>query len=88
MGWIVSILPSAQRAIGRLDRTTQRRIAAFIDRIGQVEDPRQLLDPYTGPLKGYWKKRVGDYRVICDLQHERLTVLVISVGHRSEIYRR
>lgn len=87
MGWTVSILPSAQRVIGRLDKVTQRRIAAFIDRLGEVEDPRQLVEPYTGPLKGYWKKRLGDYRVICELQRARLTVLVVSVGHRREIYR-
>jgi mRNA interferase RelE/StbE len=80
----LSILPSAQRAIGRLDLPIRRRVAARIDAL--AEDPRpQGATKLVGSK--HWRLRVGDYRVVYDIEDAQLIVLVIEVGHRREIYR-
>ena len=65
MAWRVEFLPAADKAFGKLDRQHQRRIQQFVEtRLQTDQDPHRLGEGYTGPLKGYWKYRVGDYRLV------------------------
>ena len=58
------------------------------ERISEGDDPRSIGKVLTGPKLGaYWRYRVGDYRIICDIQDGQLCVLVIEIGNRKEIYR-
>ena len=86
MAWKVEVKSSAAKEIERLDRPIQRRIDAFARQIEACDNPRQLLDPYSGPLAGYWKKRIGDFRIICEIADGASTVIILKVGHRSKIY--
>ena len=80
----LKILPSAQRSLNDLDRPLRRRVASRIDALR--EDPRpQGATKLVGSK--YWRIRVGDYRVVYDIEDAQLIVLVIEVGHRREIYR-
>lgn len=65
------------------------RVKQFLEeRLAIHENPRELGVALKGhTLGGYWRYKVGDYRVICDIQDERLVVLVIDIGHRSKVYR-
>ncbi|WP_257210517.1 type II toxin-antitoxin system RelE family toxin [Actinomyces ruminis] len=63
------------------------RLVGKLREIQRVDDPRDFLKPMTGPLKGQFRLRVGDYRVIIDVQDERCVILAIDVGHRSTVYR-
>ena len=56
-------------------------------RVAKQEDPRSLGKTLTGPLGTLWRYRVGDYRVICEIQHGAVRILVIRIGHRREVYR-
>ena len=67
MVWKVEVKSSAAKEIERLDRPVQRRIDAFARQIEACDNPRQLLDPYSGPLAGYWKKRSLNTRQISRL---------------------
>lgn len=88
MAWIVEYSPAAQGQLNRLNPQTVRRIVAFMDeRIATADNPRQLGHPLHGRLGGEWSYRVGDYRVICEIQDAALIVLVVRVGHRSRVYR-
>jgi len=88
MAWRVEFLPAADKAFGRLDRQQQHRIQKFIQtRLHTSVDPHTLGEAYTGPLKGYWKYRVGDYRLVCEIQAKTQTVLVVAIGDRKDIYR-
>jgi mRNA interferase RelE/StbE len=88
MVWRVEFTPAADKALGKLERQVQRRIAQFIDtRLVTSEDPRRLGEAYKGPLTGYWKYRVGDYRLVCDIQDRKICILVVTIGDRKEIYR-
>jgi mRNA interferase RelE/StbE len=88
MVWRVEFLPAAEKAFGKLDRQHQKRIQKFIeDRLISDGDPRRLGEAYVGPLKGYWKYRVGDYRLVCEIQDKAGTILVLAIGDRKDIYR-
>lgn len=73
----------------RLDQATQERIRRATADIKQLDDARQRLVPYAENLKGYWKLRVGDYRIVCELRRDAQgqLVMIIHVVHRGEAYR-
>ena len=88
MGWTIEILDSAKKGLRRLDRQNARRITDFLHRrLAELDDPRSIGDSLHGPLREYWRYRVGDYRIVCSIQDRRLVVLVVEIGHRSEVYR-
>ena len=88
MAWRVEFLPAADKAFGKLDRQHQLRIQQFIDtRLQTNNDPRRIGEAYVGPLKGYWKYRVGNHRLVCEI-HDRVKVLlVVAIGDRKNVYR-
>lgn len=88
MAWKVEVSQTAAKQIGKLDRPAQQRIYKFLaDKIESSSDPRQHGKALQGAKRGLWRYRIGDYRLICDLQDERLIVLVLIVGHRKDVYR-
>ena len=88
MAWTVEYTDVADNQLNRLDRQISRRIVAYMDsHIASLENPRQIGRALTGPWGGYWRYRVGNYRVICDIQDEVLRILVVGIGHRGQVYR-
>ncbi len=88
MAWTIDYAKTAKDQLRTLDRQTARRIVDFMDeRIAGLEDPRSTGKALTGPLGGLWRYRIGDCRVICDIQDGALRVLVVRVGNRRDIYR-
>jgi mRNA interferase RelE/StbE len=88
MAWRVEFLPAAAGAFGKLDRQHQKRIQKFIEgRLISEDEPRRLGEAYVGPLRGYWKYRVGDYRLVCEIRDKARTILVLAIGDRKDIYR-
>lgn len=89
MAWRVELSSQGQRHLDALDRQVARRVLSFLfERVTQLEDPRSIGDALKGSRFGHlWRYRVGDFRVICDLQDNTLTVLVVSVGNRREVYK-
>lgn len=88
MAWTVEYTATAKEQMSKLDKPVARRIVDFMDeRVAGLENPRDTGKPLTGPLGGLWRYRVGDYRVICDIQDSTLRILVVQVGNRNKIYR-
>jgi mRNA interferase RelE/StbE len=89
LAWTISYTETALKQLKKLDRPVARRLVDFMDeRVTGATDPRSVGQALTGPLLGsYWRYRVGDYRIICDLQDGTLTVLVLEVAHRKDVYR-
>ncbi len=86
--WRVEISRTAEKQIQKLNRDAQESIVRFLrERVLRAENPRQLGKPLHGDKGGLWRYRVGDYRLICDIQDERITVLVLRIGHRKDVYR-
>ncbi len=89
MGYRIEFDPRAERELAKLDREVARRIVRFLrERVASLDDPRSIGEALHGPELGrFWKYRVGDYRLICHIQDQRVTVLVLRIGHRRDVYR-
>jgi mRNA interferase RelE/StbE len=88
LAWTIEFLPEVEKDLRRIGKAKAKRIIATLeDRIAKLDDPRQLGSALTGELSGLWRWRIGDYRVIARIEDERVTILVVRVGHRSEVYR-
>jgi mRNA interferase RelE/StbE len=89
LGYRIEFDPRAEKELEKLDREAARRILRFLrERVAVLDDPRSIGEALRGPELGrFWKYRVGDYRLICHIQDQRITVLVLRVGHRRDIYR-
>ncbi|MFZ1157033.1 MAG: type II toxin-antitoxin system RelE/ParE family toxin [Candidatus Sulfotelmatobacter sp.] len=79
---------TARKQLKKLDKPMARRILDLMDgRVAKQENPRTLGKALSGPLGTLGRYRIGDYRVICEIQHSSVTILVIRIGHRGEVYR-
>jgi mRNA interferase RelE/StbE len=89
MAWKIEISPVADRELSSLDAQHARRILKFLhERLANLDDPRSIGKALQGSRLGeFWKYRVGDYRLICKIEDDRVVVLVLRVGHRKEVYR-
>ena len=87
MAWTVSFDPKAIKELEKLDRAIQRRIVSLLQRLQRIDDPRTTGKPLHGDRAGFWRYRIGNYRLICYLDDEALLVRVLRVGHRKDVYR-
>lgn len=86
--WAIEYTASARAQLRKLDKQMARRIVDYMnERVARMEDPRSRGKALTGPLGELWRYRVGDCRVICDIQDDVLRVLVVRVGSRDKVYR-
>ncbi len=86
MIWKIEITGEAEKELSRIDKPATKRIIRYLRERVSV-DPRSLGKSLRGDLSGLWRYRVGDYRVICELYDEKVSVLVIRIGHRKDVYR-
>jgi mRNA interferase RelE/StbE len=87
MNWVCRFSESARRELFKLDRQAQKDIVAYLEqRIATKEGPRRFGKPLKAELAGLWRYRVRDYRLICQIKDDVMIVLVISVGHRKNVY--
>jgi mRNA interferase RelE/StbE len=86
LGWKVEIDSAAHRQLRKIDRTWQRRIVDYLEEIAELPDPRVKGKPLRSNLSGLWRYRVGDYRLVCQLQDSVMIVRVIKIGHRRTVY--
>ena len=86
--WRVEFDVRAAKELIKLGPETKKKIISFLkDRIATADDPRRFGKALTANLAGLWRYRIGDYRVICLIQDEKLLVLALKVGHRRQVYR-
>ncbi|HEY3835015.1 MAG TPA: type II toxin-antitoxin system RelE/ParE family toxin [Bryobacteraceae bacterium] len=89
MIWTIEFDERAERDLAKLDKAIQRRIVQYLQkRISPSEDPTAFGHGLTHNLSDLWRFRVGDYRILCRIEKDGLTVLVVAIGHRSSIYDR
>jgi len=89
MAWRIEVSNAAQNDLGGFDRQIAVRILRFLnERVAPLDDPRSTGEPLRGPILGrYWKYRVGDYRIVADIQDGILQILVVRIGNRRDVYR-
>lgn len=88
MAWTVDWDRKASKDLEKLDAAAQQRIIRYLERqVATEQDPRRLGKALISGRVDLWRYRVGNYRVICSIEDERVIVLVLTVGHRSRIYK-
>lgn len=87
MPWSIKLKASAAKVINKLDKPVRDRIKIFLDQLAQQDNPRISGKALQGKLSAYWRYRVGDYRLICQIQDKELVILLVELGHRKAIYR-
>jgi mRNA interferase RelE/StbE len=88
LAWRIEITRTATRQITKLDRRAQKAVQRFLrKRLSIADNPRQWGRALQGEKRGLWRYRVGDYRLISDIQDERVIILVLELGHRKDVYR-
>lgn len=87
MVWTIEYADSTKAFLRKLDKQQARRIVDYMDeRVATLDDPRSAGKALVGQLGGLWRYRVGDFRVVCDIQDGALRVLVVKVGNRKDVY--
>jgi len=89
LGYRIEFDPRAEKELGKLAPEAARRILRFLrERVAVLDDPRSIGEALHGPELGkFWKYRVGDYRLVCHIRDQSISILVLRVGHRRDIYR-
>ena len=87
MSWHIETTARFDREFKKLDRYTQRMVKSWIEKhLVGCDDPRVHGKGLTANRSGQWRYRIGDYRMICLIEDEKLIILALSIGHRSSIY--
>jgi mRNA interferase RelE/StbE len=84
--WIVKFKESAKKELSKLDKPIAKKLVQFLQNLGSCEDPRQKGKQLKGKLKEFWRYRVGDYRIIAKITDQEITILVLKVAHRKDVY--
>lgn len=79
---------NAEKQFLKLDKPIQKQIQKFILKLQNLENPRERGKSLVGNLIGFWRYRVGDYRILCRIIDQELIISVVEIGHRKEIYDR
>lgn len=87
MAWRAELSPRALKQLRKLDKPNARRIIDYLRETASGEDPRSRGQGLTGNLAGFWRYRVGNYRIIAFVEDDELLILAITIDHRSQIYR-
>ena len=89
MAWQIEVSNTTEKQLAKLDRSVAKRIRSFlIDRLSILDDPRSIGEALKGSELGdFWKYRVGDWRVICEIKDKKILITVLSLGYRSAVYK-
>ena len=89
MAWRIEFEDAAMKELAKLDKQVARRILVFLcERVAVLDDPRSVGEALKGSRLGeFWKYRVGDYRIITNIEDGVMRILVLKVGNRREVYR-
>ena len=90
MTWRIRFSETAEKQLAKLDKPVAKRILSFLrQRVATLEDPRSIGEALKGSRYGeLWEYRQGDYRVIASIKDDEVQILVVKVGHRSDVYQR
>lgn len=89
MAWRIEYAESVRKSVRRLDRQAQRRLRDFLEvRLARMDNPRQLGAAMQGArYRNLWRYRVGNYRIIAEIDDGRVLILVVRIAHRRDVYR-
>lgn len=78
---------TAAKQLRKLDGATATHIANYLEAVAILKDPTVRGKNLTGEYAGIWRYRIGDYRALCDINKNELTILILEIAHRSTSYK-
>jgi mRNA interferase RelE/StbE len=88
MAWTIEFHRAAERELTKLPAQDVKRILRFLhERVAPLSNPRGIGEALKGPLGGFWKYRVGDFRLIAAIEDQAVRILIVRIGNRREVYR-
>ncbi|MBO4459255.1 MAG: type II toxin-antitoxin system RelE/ParE family toxin [Clostridiales bacterium] len=88
MNYTVVTTEDFEKQLRKLDRSVQIVIAKWIKKhLENCEDPKVSGKALSANLKGYWRYRIGDYRLLAEIKEKELVIVAVSIAHRSEVYK-
>ncbi|MGK2953078.1 MAG: type II toxin-antitoxin system RelE family toxin [Thiobacillus sp.] len=89
MAWQIEISETAEKQLAKLDKPVAKRLHGFLrERLALLDDPRSIGQALRGSELGeFWKYRVGDWRLVCQIKDAKILITVIRLGNRREVYR-
>lgn len=89
MGYKIFFEKNADKQLKKIDITQQRIIVNWIVKhLEDTDDPRKFGKSLKGNFKSYWRYRVGNYRIIAEINDEEIKIIIIEIGHRKDIYKK
>lgn len=90
MAWTIELDPNAEKELSKLDKQQAKRILRFLfERIAPLDNPRSIGEALKGDRLGaFWKYRVGDYRIITNIEDNTVHILILRIGHRRDVYKK
>lgn len=86
--WKLIFSPQALKDLKGLDKATNKVILGYLyQKLERGENPRHFGKPLLGNLKNFWRYRIGDYRVVCEIKDHKLEILTVRVAHHSKAYK-
>ena len=82
----IVLTQKAEKQLRKLENNTAKKILTYLQEVSLLEDPRSRGKSLTGDLKSLWRYRVGDYRILCYIEDEKILITVVKIGHRREVY--
>ncbi len=87
MTWKIEFDVNVEKDLRKLGHTAQRQILNYLkEKILSADDPRLLGKALSGNLKDFWRYRVGDYRILAQIESSHFVILIVHVGHRKNVY--
>ena len=78
----------AIKSLSKIDKNQQKMIYAWIEKnLVGTDNPKKYGKALKGNLKEYWRYRVGNYRILADINNEEIRIVIINIGHRKDIYK-
>lgn len=89
MAWRIEVSETAEKQLAKLDKPVAKRLRSFlVERLAPLDDPRSIGQALRGSELGeFWKYRVGDWRLICQIKDTKILITVVRLGNRREVYR-
>lgn len=87
MTYQVVYTKKAIKSLSKIDQSQQKLIIAWIEKnLVHTEDPKALGKSLKGNLKEYWRYRIGNYRILADIDNDEIKIIIFNIGHRKDIY--
>ena len=78
----------AIKSFSKIDKKQQILIISWIEKnLIDTDDPKKHGKALKGSLKNYWRYRVGNYRILADINDDQIKIIIINIGHRKDVYK-